>query len=248
MPSRVSSAQVEGGEGDVGPPWRMVEPAVEVRGEGVLAGVAPRAVPAVVAEGDGLGQGHVEPTGPGHAGGHLGHLEGVGQPGPLVVVGEHEDLGLAGQSAEGGGVEDAVPIPLEAGPPAVGLLGPHPPTRAVGPGWPPVPAGRPPWPRGPGGRVRSDHPRTAAGRRRPTEAWLSAWAKVIPGPPWPAMVDAQRRFRSLGTGPASDAVPTSGPAGCWLGHRSSVPHGCDARGAAGRPVPIGTAPLGRGRP
>ena len=39
----------------------------------------------------------------------------------------------------------------------------------------------------------------------PTEAWLSAWAKVIPGPPWPAMVDAHRRFLSLGPGsrPAS---------------------------------------------
>ncbi len=116
-------AEVERGERDVRPPGRVVEPAVDVGGEGVLARVAARPVAAVVAEGDGLGQGDVEPAGPGDAGGHLGDLEGVGQTGALVVVGEDEDLGLAGEAAEGGGVQDPVAVPFEAGPPRVRLLG-----------------------------------------------------------------------------------------------------------------------------
>ncbi len=69
---------------------------------------------------------HVEAERPGHRRGHLGHLEGVGEARALVVVGEHEHLGLAGKPAEGGGVEDAVAVALEAGPPLVGLLGPAP--------------------------------------------------------------------------------------------------------------------------
>ena len=81
-------------------------------------------MPAVVAEGDGLGERDVQPAGPGDGGGDLRHLERVGQPGALVVLGEDEDLGLAGQAAEGGGVEDAVAVALEAGAPRVGLLGP----------------------------------------------------------------------------------------------------------------------------
>jgi hypothetical protein len=41
-----------------------------------------------------------------------------------VVVGEDEDLRLARQATEGRGVEDAVAVALEAGPPLVGFLGP----------------------------------------------------------------------------------------------------------------------------
>ena len=55
---------------------------------------------AVVAKGDGLGQGQIQATGPGDGQGHLGDLQGVGQPGPLVIVGKHEHLGLAGRAAE----------------------------------------------------------------------------------------------------------------------------------------------------
>ena len=122
-------AEVEGGQRDVRPPRRMVEAAREERVEGVLAGVPARAVPAVVAQGDRLGQGHVEPAGPGHRRGHLGHLECVGEAGALVVLGEDEHLGLAGQAAERGGVQYPVPVPLEAGAPLVGLLGPGPARR-----------------------------------------------------------------------------------------------------------------------
>ena len=116
-------AQVQRRQRDVGAPHGVVVAAGDVRRQGVLAGVAARAVPAVVAEGDGLGQRDVEPEGAGHRRGHLGDLEGVREAGPLVVVGEHEDLGLAGQAAEGGGVEDAVAVALEARAPLVGLLG-----------------------------------------------------------------------------------------------------------------------------
>jgi hypothetical protein len=72
----------------------VVVAAVEVGAEGLLAGVAAGAVPAVVPERDGFGEGDVEAGGPGHGGGHLGDLEGVGEPGALVIVGKHEDLGL----------------------------------------------------------------------------------------------------------------------------------------------------------
>ena len=115
-------AQVERRQDHVGAPHRVVVPLGHVGAQRVLAGVPARAVAAVVAEGDGLGERDVEPERGGDAAGHLGHLEGVGEAGALVVVREDEDLGLAGQPAEGGGVEDAVPIALEAGAPRVRLL------------------------------------------------------------------------------------------------------------------------------
>ena len=65
----------------------------------------------------------LSPTARAHRRGHLGHLEGVGEPGALVVGREHEDLGLPGQAPEGGGVQDAVAVALEAGAERVGLLG-----------------------------------------------------------------------------------------------------------------------------
>lgn len=98
-------------------------------GERVLAGVPPRAVPAVVPERDRLGQRHRQPAGAGHAAGDLGHLQGVGEPGPLVVRREDEDLGLAGEPPERSRVQHPVPVPLEAGPLPVGLLLAHPPAR-----------------------------------------------------------------------------------------------------------------------
>ena len=84
------------------------------------------------AERHGLGQGHIEPEGSGDPRGHLGHLEGVGQSSSLVVVGEHEDLGLARQAAKGGSMEDPVAIALEAGAPWVRLLGKEPLARTDG--------------------------------------------------------------------------------------------------------------------
>ena len=116
-------AEVQRRQRDVGAPHRVVVAAGDVRRQGVLAGVATGAVAAVVAEGDGLGEGDVEAERPGDRRGHLGDLEGVREARALVVVGEHEHLGLAGEAAERRGVQDAVAIALEARPPLVGLLG-----------------------------------------------------------------------------------------------------------------------------
>ena len=161
-------AQVERGKRDVRPPGRMVEPAGQVGVERVLAGVAARAVTAVVPEGDGLGQGDVQPAGPGDGGGHLRHLERMGEARALVVLGEDEDLRLAGQPAKGGGVEDPVAIALEAGTPRVGLLGDGPiagPARAGGAREPAASPRARVAPSGPAGPARppggSDRPRVA---------------------------------------------------------------------------------------
>ena len=97
-------------------------------------GVAARPVAAVVPEGDRLGQCHVEPDGAGDRGRHLRHLDRVGQPGALMVLGEHEHLGLPGEAAERRAVDDAVPVPFEAGSVRIGSLGDLARTGAVGPG------------------------------------------------------------------------------------------------------------------
>ncbi len=123
MPSTVCDAEVQRRERDQRPPRRVVEAAGHVGVERVLAGMATRAVAAVVAERDRLGERDVQPQRPGDGACDLRHLERMGQPGALMVLGEDEDLGLAGQAAEGGGVEDAVAVALEAGAPLVGLLG-----------------------------------------------------------------------------------------------------------------------------
>ena len=115
-------AQVQWRERDVGTPLGMVEPAVDVDAEGVFAGVATGAVPAVVPQGDGLRERRVQPQHPGHRHRHLGHLERMGEPRALVVVGEHEHLRLARQAAEGSGVEDAIAVAFETGAPRIGLF------------------------------------------------------------------------------------------------------------------------------
>ena len=210
----------------------MVEAVGEEDAQGVLAGVATGAVAAVVAEGDGFGQSHVQAAGPGDAGGHLGHLQGVGEPGPLVVGGEDEDLGLARQPAEGGRVQDAVPVALEAGPPGVGFLGPGRRSPAPGPGWPRGRGGPPPLPAS--WRPKADH-RAAV----PRAAAESACAVRRPLPPWPAMVAAQRRLRSLS---ATSGVARSMVVARLLVRSLGLPavHGCIVRGQPGPgPVAIG---------
>ena len=101
----------------------MVEPLCQERAKGVLAGMPAGPVTAVVAEGDRFGQCDVQPAGACDATGDLGHLQGVGQPGALVVGGKDEDLSLPSQPAEWSGMEDSVSIPLEAGSPSIGFLG-----------------------------------------------------------------------------------------------------------------------------
>ena len=107
-------AQVERRQGDVGAPDGVVVPLGDEQVERVLARVATGPVAAVVPEGDGFGERHVQPQRPRDRGGDLGDLERVGEPGPLVVVGEDEHLRLAGQPAKGAGVQDAVAVAFEA--------------------------------------------------------------------------------------------------------------------------------------
>ena len=64
----------------------------------------------------------VEPDGARDAGRDLGDLEGVGEARAHVVIGEDEDLGLAGEAAKGARVQDAVAVALETGAELVGLF------------------------------------------------------------------------------------------------------------------------------
>jgi hypothetical protein len=53
----------------------------------------------------------------------LADFKGVGQTAAEVIAGgSHENLGFVGQTAEGLGVDDAVLVTLEMGPPGAGLL------------------------------------------------------------------------------------------------------------------------------
>jgi hypothetical protein len=128
------AAEVQRHEHDVGAPDGVVVAARQERVERLLAGMATWPVPAVVADGDGLGERDVETDGAGHGRGDLVHLERVREPGALVVLGEDEDLRLAGQPPERRRVQDAVAVPLEAGALSVGLLRPGPVSGTVRPG------------------------------------------------------------------------------------------------------------------
>jgi len=115
-------AQIEWNERDVGSPLRVIESAGNERRQRVFARVTARTVTAVVAEGDGFGECDVEAERPGHRHGHLGHLERVGEPRALMVVGEHEHLGLAGQTTKRRGVENAIAVAFETGAERVGVF------------------------------------------------------------------------------------------------------------------------------
>jgi hypothetical protein len=90
------------------------------------------AVAAVVAESDGLGEGHVEAQGPRHGRGDLGDLESVGESGALVILGKHEYLGLAGETTECRRMEDAVAVAFETRAERIGFLRHGTPTGADG--------------------------------------------------------------------------------------------------------------------
>ena len=115
-------AQVQREQCDIGAPHGVVVPLGDVGRQGVLAGVPAGAVAAVVPEGDGLGERHVETERLADGTSDLGDLERVREAGALVVVGEHEHLRLAGEAAEGVGVQDPVAVALEAGPEGIWLL------------------------------------------------------------------------------------------------------------------------------
>ncbi len=100
----------------------MVVAAVDIWRERVLGSVSTRAVAAIVAQRDRLGERDVGSDGTSDCCGHLGHLERMGQPGALVVLGEHEHLGLPRQAPERIGMQDPVTVTLEAGPVRIRFL------------------------------------------------------------------------------------------------------------------------------
>ena len=83
--------------------------------ESLLASMAKGCVPQIMCERDGLGKVFVETEGPGHRATDGGDLDGVGEARPVMVPrAAQEDLGLAIEASERGGVHDAVAIPLIA--------------------------------------------------------------------------------------------------------------------------------------
>ena len=90
-----------------------------------LPGVAEGGVTQVVAERDRLGQVFVQAQRPGHGPGDAGHLQGMREPGAVVVaLGGDEDLGLVLETAERLAVDDAVAVALVGRAERAGLLGP----------------------------------------------------------------------------------------------------------------------------
>ena len=80
-----------------------------------LPGVAEGGVPQVVPQADGLAQVLVQPQGPGDGPRQPRHLQGVGQPGAVVVpLRLQKHLGLVLEPPEGLGMGDAVHVPLKA--------------------------------------------------------------------------------------------------------------------------------------
>ncbi len=109
----------------------MVEAAHDEGIERLFTRVSARAVTAVVAEGNRVGERHVQTNRARDSRRHLGHFERVCEPGAHVVVGEHEDLGLAGQSAKGARVQDSVAVSFEARTKLIGLFFDYPMSGAL---------------------------------------------------------------------------------------------------------------------
>ena len=89
-------------------------PAGHLRAQGILARVPERRVSEIVDQRDALGQILVAIERTGERAGDLRDLDGMGEPGPVMValMGD-EDLGLVLHAAEGGGMDDAVAVALE---------------------------------------------------------------------------------------------------------------------------------------
>ena len=82
--------------------------------ERALAGMAERRMAEIVGERERLGQILVEPERARERAGDLGDFERMGQPGAeMVALVEDEDLGLVGEPAEGGRMDDPVAIAAE---------------------------------------------------------------------------------------------------------------------------------------
>ncbi len=116
--------QIERSEDDVGAVDRMVIAPVDERRQRALAGMPTRTMAAVVADGGGLDERHVEPKWTCDRNRDLADLDGVGQSGAdVVVVGCDEDLTLACEPTERPAVVDSVEVALEAESEWIGFLG-----------------------------------------------------------------------------------------------------------------------------
>jgi len=130
-------AEIERGQRHVRPPGGVIEAALNEGIECFFAGVSTRTVTAVVSQGDGLGESHVQSEWSSDTGRDLGDFQGVRQSGAHMVVRKDEDLGFAGQAAKRVRVQDAIAVALEARAKLVGLfvaLALSPPKLRVAPG------------------------------------------------------------------------------------------------------------------
>ena len=109
--------------------WSKLRPwALEGGVEGLFAGVAEGRMADVVDQGEGLGQLGIEAEGAGQGAGDLRDFKGVGEAAAEVVSGRvagqaGKDLGLAGEAAEGAGVQDAGGVAGKGSAVGVGRLG-----------------------------------------------------------------------------------------------------------------------------
>jgi hypothetical protein len=78
----------------------VIEATVDVDVKCFFTSVATGTVATVVSNGDGFGEGHVEPCRSSDTARHLSHFEGVRESSALVVFGKNEDLGLAGEASK----------------------------------------------------------------------------------------------------------------------------------------------------
>ena len=100
-----------------------------------LACVAEGGVTQVMSQGNGLGEVLVEAQGTGDSTGDLRHLYSVGQAGAVMVpLRGQKNLGLVLQPAEALAMDDAVPVPHEAGAQVIGSFLPLPAQRVFGQG------------------------------------------------------------------------------------------------------------------
>ena len=180
---------------DVGAPRPVVVSLGKECVEGVLARVPARPMTAVVPEGYRLGQGHVDPDAAGDRCRDLGHLEGMRQPGALMVGRIDDDLGLAGQASECCGVHDSIAVTFEAGALVVGLLCDRSRPRSFG--------------KGSAGSERRALALLAKLATHdgpgPSLAREPAWARTRSPSEWPAMVSAQALARGVTSSATGDA-------------------------------------------
>jgi hypothetical protein len=114
--------QIQWYECFISSPDGVVVSLCKVRAEGVFAGVTSRPVAAVMSDGNGFGEGHIEPERPGDGSSDLCNFERVGEAGALMVIGKHEDLRFSCKTTKRARMKDAIAIALEARSERVGCL------------------------------------------------------------------------------------------------------------------------------